>query len=44
MPETGVEMEMKKRGAGTLGTTSIRTRERLGGLLKDYSREAISVF
>jgi hypothetical protein len=40
MPDTPVQIEMKKGEPVTLGTTSIRTSERLGGLLQFYSREA----
>lgn len=40
MPDPGLQMEGKKGGAGPLDTTSIRTCERLGGLLKYYYREA----
>jgi hypothetical protein len=40
MPDSGLQMEGKKGGAGPLDATSIRTREKLGGLLKNYSREA----
>ena len=40
MPDPGLQMEWKKGGLVTLDTTSIRTRERLEGLLKYYYREA----
>jgi len=40
MPDTGVEIGMKNGESVTLGTTLIRTRQRLGELLKNYNREA----
>ena len=40
MPDTGVQVGMNKGELVTLDTTSIRTSERLGGLLQFYSREA----
>ena len=40
MPDTGVQIGMKKGELVTLGTTSMHTRERLSGLLKFYFREA----
>ena len=40
MPDTGVQIGGKKWELVTLGTVSIRTSERLGGLLQFYSREA----
>ena len=40
MPDTGVQVDMKKWDHPALWPQSIRTRERLGGLLKFYSREA----
>jgi hypothetical protein len=37
----GNELLMSLAGQEALGTTSIRSRERLGGLLKFYSPEAV---
>jgi len=39
----GNELLLPRASQEALGTQSIRSRKRLGGLLKDYSREAAGV-